>query len=113
MAQRLHFFSFSINNKEKKISTKGKIDLLDSLFIWMTNVRGSPTLTGPETRVPEGPKPFRISMLHCGGGKVKTTGLPVRTFTAELLGTEGLVPVYLLSFLLRLYMYSSFDFHAN
>lgn len=79
----------------------------------MTKVRGSPTLTGPETRVPEGPNPFRISMLHCGGGKVKTTGLPVRTFTAELLGTEGLVPVYLLSFLLRLYMYSSFDFHAN
>lgn len=59
-----------------------------SLFIWMSKVRGSPTVTGPEVRVPEVPKPLLISIWHCGGLIVKTTGLPVLTLVIHCLNCK-------------------------
>lgn len=55
----------------------------------MRSVRGSPTVTGPEVRVPDIPKPRLISIWHCGGFIVKTTGLPV--LTLKLINSKSLV----------------------
>lgn len=47
----------------------------------INNVKGSPTVTGPLVLVPATPKPLLISIWHCGGLIVNTTGLPVLTLS--------------------------------
>ena len=65
-----------------------KFNLPHWLLMYINRVNGSPTWTGPVTRLPEVPYPVRISMWHSGGVRVKWTGSAV--FTLKIMAQDGL-----------------------